>query len=447
MSGANANMVSTGAPSSEPMLNRRAVAAAVACNVLEFFDFIAYAFYAVQIGRAYFPATESQISLLLSVAVFGVGFIARPAGGVVIGYYADRVGRKPALLLTAVLMTFATLGLALTPGYASIGVAAPVIVVICRLMQGFAFGGEIGPSTAFLLEISPSGRRASSVSLQIASQGAATALAGAIGLAVSSLLGPADMAAWGWRIPFAVGALLVPVALYLRITMPETRDATESLPIRNESAQTRGRGIYLILGVGVIAGGTVSTYVGNYMTTYSTSVLKLPVTAGLLAAVAGGLATIAGAVAGGRLADNIGRWPLMFWPRLAAAALSVPAFHLLTAQPTIATLLVVSTVLAFLTAVNGSGVLTTICELFPRGSRATALAVVYSIGVSLFGGTTQFLVTWLINYTGSPVAPAWYVVAASAVALFAAMFLPETHPSPERGSELGPHAKARTNIV
>ncbi len=447
MSSSNSKMVPTETPSEEPMPSRRAVGAAVACNVLEFFDFVAYAFYAVQIGRAYFPATEGQISLLLSVAVFGVGFIARPVGGIVIGYYADRVGRKPALLMTAVLMTVGTLGLAVTPAYASIGVAAPGIVVLCRLMQGFAFGGEIGPSTAFLLEISPPRLRASSVSLQIASQGVATALAGAIGLAVSSLLGPADMASWGWRIPFGVGALLVPVALYLRIAMPETRGAVESLQARKGSARTMWRGTYLILGVGVIAGGTVSTYVGNYMTTYSTSVLKLPATAGLLAAVAGGLATIAGAVAGGRLADKIGRWPLMFWPRLAAAVLSVPAFHLLTAQPTIATLLAVSAVLAFLTAANGSGVLTTICELFPRGSRATAVAVVYSIGVSLFGGTTQLLVTWLIHYTGSPVAPAWYVVAASAVALLAAAFLPETHPSPERDRELGQHPEARTNII
>ncbi|MES2073141.1 MAG: MFS transporter [Pseudomonadota bacterium] len=443
----NSKAASTGSPSEEPMLNRRAIAAAVACNVLEFFDFVAYAFYSVQIGRAFFPSSERQTSLLLSLAVFAVGFIARPVGSVVIGYYADRVGRKPALLLTAVLMTVGTLGLAVTPSYASIGVAAPALVVICRLIQGFALGGEIGPSTAFLLEISPAGLRASFVSLQIASQGAATMLAGAIGLAISSLLGPVDMASWGWRIPFAVGALLVPVALYLRMTMPETGGATASLPVRNESTQTMWRGTYLVLGIGVIVGGTVSTYVGNYMTTYATSVLKLPATTGLLAAVTVGLATIAGAVAGGRIADQVGRWPLMFWPRLVAAALSVPAFHLLIAQPTIATLLVVSAVLAFLTAANGSGVLTTICELFPRDRRATAMAVVYSVGVSLFGGTTQFLVTWLINYTGSPVAPAWYVVATSAVALLAAVFLPETRPDPElrQGSSLNP--EARPNII
>lgn len=447
MSISNSAMDLTDSPAEVTVPNRRAVAAAVACNVLEFFDFIVYAFYAVQIGRTYFPATDSQSSLLLSVAVFAVGFIARPAGSIVIGYYADRVGRKPALLLTAILMTFGTLGLAATPTYASIGVAASVIIVICRLLQGFAFGGEIGPSTAFLLEISPSRRRASSVSLQIASQGAATVLAGAIGLAVSGLLAPVDMASWGWRIPFACGALLVAVALYLRITMPETGGITGRPTIRSESKRAIWRGSYLILGVGVIAGGTVSTYVGNYMTTYSTTVLKLPVAVGLLAAVAGGLATIAGAVSGVYIADKIGRWPLMFWPRLAAAILIVPAFHLLTAQPTIVTLLVVSAALAFMTAASGSGVLTTICELFPRERRATALAVIYSVGVSLFGGTTQFLVTWLINYTGNPVAPAWYVVATSAVALLAAAFLPETNPSLEELHKLNTHTDAHPNNI
>lgn len=415
-------------PAARTGTNRHAVAAAVICNVLEYFDFIAYAFFAVQIGRAFFPTAQSELSLLLSVAVFGVGFIARPVGSILIGYYADRAGRRPALLLTAVLMTFGTLGLAMTPSHASIGLAAPVIVTFCRLLQGFALGGEIGPSTAFLLEMAPSERRASLVSLQFASQGVAAMLAGLVGLGVSHVLGPADMAAWGWRVPFAFGALLVPVALYLRAAMPETLGAPGALPKRNEPMQPMRRNVYLLLSIGVIAGGTVSTYVGNHMATYSTTVLNLPPTAGLFATAIAGLATVVGALAGGRLADGIGRWPLMFWPRLAAAVLTVPAFILLTAQPDISTLLCVSALLAFLTAMNGSGALTTICELFPQHNRATALAVVYSVGVSLFGGTTQFLVTWLTKITGSPVAPAWYVAAASAIAVLATLLLPETHP-------------------
>jgi len=412
---------------------QRAIAAVVTCNALEVFDFVTYAFFAVQIARAFFPTTQPQAGLLLSVAVFGVGFIARPLGSVVIGYYADRAGRKPALLLTAMLMTIGTLGLALTPSYAAIGFAAPMLVVACRLVQGFALGGEIGPSTAFLLEIAPDERRASYVSLQFASQGVATVLAGAIGAALSAALGAQAMAAWGWRVPFALGALMVPVALYLRMAMPETLAAAPAPgPARAATPTTPWRPAYLALGICVVAGGTVATYVGNYMATYSTTVLRLPTTAGLLATMAVGLATIAGALAGGRLADSVGRWPPMFWLRLAVAVATVPAFLLLLRSPDVSTLLAVSAVLAFLNTASGSGALTALCELFPPQRRATALAIVYSVGVSLFGGSTQFVVTWLIGTTGDPVAPAWYVMAANCVAVLATMFLPETRPAQSR---------------
>jgi MFS family permease len=181
-----------------------------------------------------------------------------------------------------------------------------------------------------------------------------------------------------------------------------------------------------------VAGGTVATYVGNYMATYSTTVLRLPTTAGLLATMAVGLATIAGALAGGRLADSVGRWPPMFWLRLAVAVATVPAFLLLLRSPDVSTLLAVSAVLAFLNTASGSGALTALCELFPPQRRATALAIVYSVGVSLFGGSTQFVVTWLIGTTGNPVAPAWYVMAANCVAVLATMFLPETRPAQGR---------------
>jgi MFS family permease len=412
--------------------HRRAIVAAVACNVLEFFDFVAYAFFATAIGRAFFPAHDPGVSLLLSVGVFGVGFVARPLGSIVIGRHADRAGRRPALFLTAVLMTCATLGLALVPGYASIGVAAPILFTALRLLQGFALGGEIGASTAFLIEAAPPGRRASYVALQFASQGLATILAGAIGFALAGMLDGAAMAAWGWRVPFAAGLLLVPFALYLRLGMPETLAASAREPVAAGSGHGPGRAAIALLGIGAMAGGTVATYVGSYMGTYGTTVLKLPAANGFLAAIAVGIATVAGGLAGGLLADRFGRWPLMFWPRLATAAGVVPAFLLLAAHPDPRTLLATAAALAFLTALNGGGVLATVCELYPAGQRAAGLALVYSIGVSVFGGSTQLLVTWLIDATGSPLAPAWCVAGASALALAAIARLPETRPAPER---------------
>src|SRR5208282_5818432 len=198
------------------------LAAAVAGNALEFYDFIAYSFFAVYIGKTFFPAKTAFLSLLISVGVFGVGFVFRPLGAILIGAYADSAGRRAAMILTIVLITAGTMGLALTPSYASIGVAAPVIVVLCRMVQGFALGGEVGPVTAFLVEAAPVGQRALYTSWQLASQGVAGFVAGALGMALSSSLSSGDLESWGWRVPFLVCLALIPLAFYLRRSMPET---------------------------------------------------------------------------------------------------------------------------------------------------------------------------------------------------------------------------------
>jgi MFS family permease len=413
--------------------HKAVVLAAVICNGLEFFDFVAYAFFAPIIGKVFFPAAAPELALLLSVGVFGVGFIARPLGSIVIGRYADRSGRRPALLLSAALMTLGTLGLMATPGYAAIGVAAPLLITLWRLVQGFALGGETGPATAFLLEVAPPRNRAAYVALQMASQGAASMLAGGLGMALTLALTAQQMADWGWRLPFAISTLLVPVALWLRFQMPETLASRDgAVPADSPRAAhpyyTRlpWRSREVLLGIWVIAGGTVSTYIGSYMATYGATVLHLPPADSLRAAVIGGLATLAGGLAGGWLADRYGRWPLMFWPRLLTAVICLPAFGWLIAHPDPAALQLISATLAFLTALTAGAVLTTICELFPAAQRASALALIYSVGVSLFGGSVQFVVTWLIKTTGDPMAPAWCIAATSVAAVVATLRLPET---------------------
>ncbi|MGJ7501549.1 MFS transporter [Variovorax sp. ZT5P49] len=404
----------------------RVVAATVAGNALEFYDFVTYAFFAVYIGKAFFPASTPMGSLLLSVAVFGVGFFARPLGGVLIGAYADRAGRRPAMLLTIGLITVGTLGLALTPSYASIGIAAPVIVVICRLVQGLALGGEVGPASAFLIEAAPPKQRGLYASWQLASQGGAACVAGLVGMAMNGLLTPQDMAAWGWRVPFLVGLLLVPLAIYLRRSMPETLHAA---PVRMENRGKAGlvkhRGL-IALAVLLVLGGTVSTYVINFMTTYAITTLKMSPGVALSATVVGGFVSMLCALLGGWLSDRFSRKATMLWPRVLAALIVVPAFLLLVAYPGIGMLMGVAALLSALTAIAGAASFVAIPELLPRGIRATGMSIAYAVGVSIFGGTTQFVITWLIATTGNPAAPAWYMAAASVIAIVAMLALPES---------------------
>ncbi len=402
------------------------VAATVAGNALEFYDFVTYAFFAVYIGRTFFPATDGLTTLLLSVAVFGVGFVSRPLGGVLIGAYADRVGRRPAMLLTIGLITVGTLGLAITPGYAHIGIAAPIIVVLCRLVQGLALGGEVGPSSAFLIEAAPAGRRGLFGSWQLGSQGLATLVAGLLGMGLSTSLSQEQLQSWGWRLPFALGLLLIPLALYLRRAMPETQQ--QHAEVSNASwADLRRHGRLILLAMLVVLGGTVATYVSNYMTTFAITTLQLPATTAMAATVMVGLMTFTFALLGGWLCDRWGRKTLMIWPRVLASLIAYPAFLWMEARGDAIALLITSAVLAALGALSSAASLVAIPELLPGRIRALGMSVIYAVGVAIFGGSTQFVITWLIASSGSAAAPALYLTATGLLAVLGMALMPEGH--------------------
>ena len=415
--------MSSRSPDEPATVTRGVVAAAVAGNAIEFYDFVSYAYFAVYIGKTFFPATSAYLSLLASVSVFGVGFFARPLGAWLIGRYADRRGRRPALLLTMGLMTAGTLGLAVTPSYAAIGVAAPLLLVVARLVQGFALGGDVGPSTAFLLEIAPAHRRAFFTSWQNASQGISAFVAGALGLVLTSTLSPAQMQEWGWRLPFALALLLVPVVLVLRRNMPETLavpavDGGER-PMR-PAAPGLGHLRLVVLGILVFAGATIATYVSTYMATYATATLKLPPTTAMAATMAVGVSLLVGALAGGWWSDAAGpAWPALA-PRVGLVVLAPAGLRLLVAHPGLVTLLAVCAMLGALTGMTSSAALYLLGERLALARRASGIALAYAAATAVFGGTTQAVVTWLIAATGSPIAPAWYASAtglASVVAL------------------------------
>lgn len=413
-----------------PSLPAKHVAAVAIGNALQFYDFLTYAFFAAQIGRAFFPSHNPATSLLASLATFGAGFLTRPLGGVVIGMMGDRIGRKPAMLLSFTLMGAAILGLALTPSYATIGLAAPILVIGFRLVQGFALGGEVGPSTAFLIEAAPPLKRGLYVSFQYMTQDAAVLIAGLAGVTLANLLSVGQMDAWGWRLAFLIGAAIVPFGLILRRGLPETleRNPVDSRPAPSVRPYLR----LAALGLVMLASAMVANYVLTYMTTYSGQTLHMPANLAFGATVVLGLCGVLFDPLGGWLSDRFGRKRVMVWPWLFLLVATVPAFWVLAHFRTAASLFGAAAILEIPLCLSASSVLIAVTESLPARIRSGALSTLYALAVAVFGGTTQFAVTWLIAVTGSPLAPAWYLTAAVAAGLVAILMFAETAPAHRR---------------
>lgn len=394
-------------------------------NALEFYDFLIFTFFAVQIGHSFFPATDPASSLLAALATFGAGFLTRPLGAFVIGGLGDRIGRRPMMILSFALIGCASLGVALTPPYATIGYAAPVIVIALRLVQGFALGGEMGASTAFLVEAAPVARRGLYVSFQYAGQNASTLVAGLVGVGLAASMDDAALSAWGWRVAMAIGVLILPLGLMLRGSLPETLHPDVSAqPVPHWSSYGR----VAVLAFFILLATTVTTYVLNYMTTYAKTVLHLSSGVAFGATVMVGIAGVIGALAAGLLSDRYGRRPVMVWPMLVACVAIVPGFWLVLHVPGAGSLYAVSLVLRLAIAMGATAGLVAITEGFPPRVRSGALAVVYAVAISVFGGSTQFVIAWLIQVTGDPLAPAWYMLAAALLGLGASILSRETAP-------------------
>jgi len=413
-----------------PVIFKRHVAAAVAGNALEFYDFTIYAAFSVQIGHVFFPNKSAFISLILSLATFGAGFALRPIGAVLIGRYADRVGRKPAMLFSLGLMGVAILGLALTPSYAQIGVAAPLLALFWRLAQGFALGGEVGPTTAFLVEASPPARRASYSSWQGVSQNMAFLAGGAVGVLLARVAGPAGLEAWGWRVALGLGAVALPFGLWLRRSLPETRHHPEALsPHHPPHADLRGHARIIALGLGLIAAGTVTTYMNVFMTTYAQTTLHMAPGVSLAATMVNGLCGGLFGLLAGWLADRYGRRPLMIWPRVAYILAIWPAFSLMARFHNPWALWGAVAVLSSLGSMVGVAILVAITESLRKEIRGAVMGTIYASSVAVFGGTTQPIIAGLIHWTGDPLSPAWYVIAFSLVGLGASLMMKETAPA------------------
>ncbi|WP_321856144.1 MFS transporter [Burkholderia cenocepacia] len=405
---------------------RRTVAAAALGNGLEFFDFTVYSFFAVLIGRLFFPASSDTGALMLSLATFGVGFVARPLGSVAIGAYADRVGRKPALVLTVSLMALGTGIIGFAPTYAQIGIAAPLLIVIGRLLQGFSAGGEVGAATTLLMESGGTRRSGERVSWQMASQGGA-ALAGAlVALTLSRWLPPDALHGWGWRVPFVLGLLIGPVGFYLR------RHLDDTLPHPAAGAPRVSRRIpwrQVAAGTLLVIGGTSTMYtIVFFLPSFLTLTLGMPASVALLSGCTAGGVMLVGSPFAGRFADRLRRRkPMLRTVCVISTALVLPAFHAMRTWPSVFTVLAVVIVLIGLMTLSSPAGFVMILEALRPEVRATSLGMIYALGVTIFGGFAQLIVSALWRATGSFYAPAWYVLGGGVASLVGlALFREET---------------------
>ena len=406
-------------------LPTKGLVAVVIGNWLEFYDFLVFSLFAVMIADAFFPG-ESRIGRLLgALATFGAGFFTRPLGAAVIGAYADRVGRRAALTLTLLLMALGSGIVAITPSYAQIGLAAPLILLVARLVQGFSCGGEVGPATTYLLETAPIEKRAALTIWQGYSQQLALVLGSLVGVVLTTTLTTEQLYAWGWRVPFALGILIAPVGLYIRRQLPETIEASQthrsSRAVLGDLARGHWRAV--VCGIFVISGATISTYVFNYMTTYAITTLHLSARMGNVLTLTGAVASIAG-MALGAWADRFGRKRLLIAWRVIFVLAIYPTFRVYAVPGTAPEVIVaLNMLLNFLFATGLGAMYAFLLEAFPRSVRSSGLGLLYALSVAIFGGTTQFVVAWLIDWTGDPLVPAWYQIVWNAASIAAVALL------------------------
>ena len=411
----------------------RQIFAAVIGNALEWYDFVIYGFMTVIISRLFFPAESEYASLLIAMATFGVGFFMRPVGGVLIGLYADRHGRKAALQLIILLMTIATAMIAFAPTYAAIGIAAPGIMVLARLLQGAATGGEFASATAFLIESAPPERRGFFGSLQMVGQSIAALTGATAGMLVTQGLTPEQIDDWGWRLPFLFGLLIGPVGLWMRRHLSETeefvaasQDETQHLGLM---AVLREHLRDVLVCFGLVVSATIMFYVVLiYMPTYAKTQLNIPLKEAFTAQVAGLIFLTALIPLFGILSDRIGRRAVLMMAAVLYLLLTYPLMAWLLAEPSLIRLAIMQIMLCSAIAVGFGAISTALAEQFPVRQRSTGLALAYNVAVMIFGGFAQLIVTWLIKTTGSLLAPSFYVMFGASVGLLAAWFITDRRP-------------------
>lgn len=396
---------------------RKAVISSSLGAALEWFDVIVYASFAVVIAHNFFPGGDNTLGLILTFATFAISYVIRPLGGMVLGSYADRRGRKNALTLTMMLMMIGTLIMAVAPTTSMIGPWAGVVILVSRLIQGFSAGGEFGTATTFLVETAPH-KKAFYSSWQVASQGASVFLASLFGYMLNTHLSHEALYSWGWRVPFFFGIIVGPVGLYIRAKLDETDDFKTSVPEKAPLKTTLTRHLGRVLtGAAVVGVATISIYLILYMPTFAVKNLGVSASAGYLGGIVAGLVTLITVPLIGHLADRVGPARVMTWASVAAIVLAWPLFKLMVGHPSTLTLVVVVSVLGVIMAFAFGPLPALMSSLFPAEIRATGMSLSYNLGVTLLGGIAPLVLTWLISTTGSLDAPSYYYMTVAVLSL------------------------------
>jgi MHS family proline/betaine transporter-like MFS transporter len=402
---------------------RGVIVAATIGNVLEWFDFLVYGFFAVYIAEVFFPANDPTVSLLVTFGTFGLAYVVRPLGAIIVGTYTDRAGRKAGLTLSIGLMLIGTSLMVITPGYATIGIAAPIISMAARILQGFSVGGEFGSAVAFLVEHGGE-RRGFSASWQWATTGIVSVIVALFGVVLTTQLTHEQLIDWGWRIPYVFGLLVGPAGLYIRARVSETPDFLKADKQHRVSIGDvlRRQPVAVLLALGASIVSNSSYYLLLYIPTYGIKTLHLPAYTGFVATLVGGIILGTFAVIAGHWSDKtVPRTRIMLitaWLFLLAA---YPCFWLMDVYPSLATCVFA---VGFLNLIKGgySGVLPSVlCEQFPVETRAVGVAFAFSVSVTIFGGFAPFIATWLIAQTGDPLSPSYYLMVTALLSVVALM--------------------------
>jgi metabolite-proton symporter len=403
----------------------RSIVRVASGNFLEMYDFMVFGYYAVAIGHAFFPSDNPFLSLMLSLTTFGAGFLMRPLGAIVLGAYADQHGRRAGLLLTLSLMSIGIVSIACTPGYATLGLLAPLLVLIGRLLQGFSAGMELGGVSVYLAEIAPPGRKGFYVSWQSGSQQVAVMFAALVGVVLSATLAPEAMTRWGWRIPLLLGCAIIPFLFVLRRSLPETQEfaARQHRPGSAEILRTlRTNWPIVTIGTALVVMTTVSFYmITAYTPTFGSSVLHLSTTDSLVVTLCVAVSNLFWLPVMGSLSDKIGRRPLLLACTIAMLVSAYPVMLWLVQEPSFERLLLVELWLSLLYASYNGAMVVFLTELMPIEVRTSGFALAYSLATAIFGGFTPALCTYLIHVTGNRAVPGLWLSAAAACGLIAVL--------------------------